>query len=338
MGDTSRHLTYFKVENFKRFESFEMKDLGQFNLIVGDNNVGKTSVLEALLVCDSGQEFLNRLTIALSFKKVKDNYKIGDIELFLNKDAKSINNYLSFSFNLTFRNQQNQIITVEFDWANLVLLIKGTPKEYARDLTQASLVNYVKSLPFIPFFKGHDNDLTIFYSRYLQQNKTSKENFKAALSVLIPDIEDLELSNPYPDSGPILIIWQNHKDTSLPLAMFGDGAIKLFRLLAEIILNRGNRLMIDEIDAGIHYSRFKQFWKVILQAAKDNDVQLFMTTHNEECIRYFKETIEDELPDLKKDVRNITLVEHATSKKVTAHTFDFEQFEHAINVGNEIRG
>jgi AAA15 family ATPase/GTPase len=27
-----------------------MDNLGQFNLIVGDNNVGKTSVLEALLV------------------------------------------------------------------------------------------------------------------------------------------------------------------------------------------------------------------------------------------------------------------------------------------------
>jgi len=29
------HLTYFKVENFKCFNSFEMNDIGQFNLIVG---------------------------------------------------------------------------------------------------------------------------------------------------------------------------------------------------------------------------------------------------------------------------------------------------------------
>ncbi len=41
-----KHLTYFKVENFK---SFEMNNIGQFNLLLGDNNVGKTSVLEALL-------------------------------------------------------------------------------------------------------------------------------------------------------------------------------------------------------------------------------------------------------------------------------------------------
>ena len=46
MGEN--HLTYFKIENFKRFDSFEMENLGQYNLLVGDNNVGKTSVLEGL--------------------------------------------------------------------------------------------------------------------------------------------------------------------------------------------------------------------------------------------------------------------------------------------------
>ena len=48
----TKHLSYFKVENFKRFDSLEVNDIGQFNLIVGDNNVGKTSLLEALLFDD----------------------------------------------------------------------------------------------------------------------------------------------------------------------------------------------------------------------------------------------------------------------------------------------
>ena len=46
----NNHLTYFKIENFKKFDSLEVNDIGQFNLIVGDNNVGKTCLLEALLV------------------------------------------------------------------------------------------------------------------------------------------------------------------------------------------------------------------------------------------------------------------------------------------------
>ena len=48
----NQHLTYFKVENFKKFDSLEVKDIGQFNLIVGDNNVGKTCLLEALSLYD----------------------------------------------------------------------------------------------------------------------------------------------------------------------------------------------------------------------------------------------------------------------------------------------
>src|SRR5438094_8588307 len=82
MSDTSRHLSYFKVENFKRFESFEMKDLGQFNLIVGDNNVGKTSVLEALLFDADQSVFVNNLISALSFRGLKNNFLNQDIELY----------------------------------------------------------------------------------------------------------------------------------------------------------------------------------------------------------------------------------------------------------------
>ena len=55
----NQHLTYFKVENFKKFDSLEVKDIGQFNLIVGDNNVGKTCLLEALLIDSDDSSLLN---------------------------------------------------------------------------------------------------------------------------------------------------------------------------------------------------------------------------------------------------------------------------------------
>lgn len=45
-------LKSLKIENFRRFESFEIKDLGRINLLVGANNSGKTSILEAIeLLC-----------------------------------------------------------------------------------------------------------------------------------------------------------------------------------------------------------------------------------------------------------------------------------------------
>ena len=71
----NQHLTYFKVENFKKFDSLEVKDIGQFNLIVGDNNVGKTCLLEALLVDEDSAQLLNNFYIGLTKRGFKFQIK-----------------------------------------------------------------------------------------------------------------------------------------------------------------------------------------------------------------------------------------------------------------------
>lgn len=48
-------LKTLSIRNFRGFEQFEMHDLGRVNLLVGTNNSGKTSVLEAIeLLCSHG--------------------------------------------------------------------------------------------------------------------------------------------------------------------------------------------------------------------------------------------------------------------------------------------
>ena len=36
-----------RLENYRSFERYELRDLARVNLLVGPNNCGKTSVLEA---------------------------------------------------------------------------------------------------------------------------------------------------------------------------------------------------------------------------------------------------------------------------------------------------
>jgi AAA15 family ATPase/GTPase len=43
-------LQSLKIEGFRGFQSFEMANLGRINLLVGKNNSGKTSILEAILI------------------------------------------------------------------------------------------------------------------------------------------------------------------------------------------------------------------------------------------------------------------------------------------------
>ncbi len=53
------HLTDFFVESFRNLQGVELSDLEQVNLIVGGNNSGKTSVLEAIAISLSPVDFVD---------------------------------------------------------------------------------------------------------------------------------------------------------------------------------------------------------------------------------------------------------------------------------------
>ncbi len=329
------HLTYFKVENFKRFKSFELDDIGQFNLIVGDNNVGKTSVLEALLIDENTQVFSKRLaTLIYEVKKFTES-DYDYIQYFVNKSSEDLILIFKYKINGVFttitlkqidKTDKWSIQHIEVPHINNNLLEGNELQLYSDEDTIY--------LPYVYLNAGYDNDLINYYS-FVQESRNLKRHLINSLKVLIPNIEDIEISI---KSSPTLLVAQKDMDAVIPLAIFGEGSIKLFRILCQIILSQEKRLMIDEIDAGIHFSRMKLFWKTILNAAKDNKVQLFVTTHNEECLRYFKEALEEEdMQELQKNARCFTLQE-VKDGNVKAYKTGFEGFQHAIDMHINIRG
>ena len=51
------------IEDFRGFKHFKMKNLGKINLIVGTNNCGKTTVLEAVGILMSTEDLTSIWTI-----------------------------------------------------------------------------------------------------------------------------------------------------------------------------------------------------------------------------------------------------------------------------------
>jgi len=128
------------------------------------------------------------------------------------------------------------------------------------------------------------------------------------------------------------------KDELMPISIFGESVTRATQILLEISKFRGKRLMIDEIDTGIHYSRMKHFLKTIFQVAVKNEVQLFMTTHSLECQQAFAEVFE--APDMlqhQQNARQYTLIEKPDGQ-VTAIKRDWKQLEFALETDNETRG
>jgi len=332
------HLIRFQVENFKRFRCLTLDDLGQFNLLVGDNNVGKNSVLEALLYDDDLNKFSDNLFQALSFRNLGGEYREGHFSFYVNRSSLLDISKPVLSFSLQTLKGDDFDSGRDFSFAENGSLEKGEGALIG-DVMTPRYKNTIQagSVPLIPFSGSYGKDLMDLYSKTFIRDRAAKRELISTLSTLITGIEDLEMDTAITDY-PVLVVALKGGDTVVPLVNYGEGTIKLFRILMFILLFKGKRLMIDEIDAGIYYSRMKDFWKTILLAAEENEVQLFVTTHNQECIKYFKEALDSqELNHLKSESRTITLVENHKSKEVKAITSHFDELEHAIEYGNEIR-
>ena len=71
----------------------------------------------------------------------------------------------------------------------------------------------------------------------------------------------------------------------VPVALLGDGMSKLLSIILAIATVDNGIVLIDEIDAGIHYSVLPKVWEGIFRAAKDFNCQIIATTHSYECLQ-----------------------------------------------------
>ena len=71
----------------------------------------------------------------------------------------------------------------------------------------------------------------------------------------------------------------------VPFGSLGDGMTRLLSLALAVRWPRGGYLLVDDIDTGLHYSTLPKMWKLIVEAARRLGVQVFATTHSEDCVR-----------------------------------------------------
>lgn len=352
--DPLEHIKSIQVLGFRKFENIEIQNIGQFNLILGDNNSGKTSILEALLFsADPDQCLLNFLYA----KRQRNNnteketdYQL--IESLINRKSK--NNGIAYNFKegrrywsykLRYPSLKELVTkyeTEKLDPKNYLAIETGTGNIFISESIQEmdkyfKDPNKLSKIPYVPFGKGYFDKLASIYHSEIGAKRGLRSEFVNQMKTFIPDIVDISID---PETDTIKIEEEiNSVDYGSSLNDFGEGANKLFRILVQLHASKGKRLMIDEIDAGIHYSRFKDFWKVILKTAKDYDVQIFCTTHNDECIKFFWEVLQEEAFECcKKRSRTITFEKHTKSNKIIPIVRDYENMLYSDEHGLEIRG
>jgi hypothetical protein len=111
-----------------------------------------------------------------------------------------------------------------------------------------------------------------------------------ALRLIEPNVERIEvLSEP---SGPSISL-DLGLDALVPLNVSGEGMVRLFSIILELVASRDGVLLIDEIDNGLHYSVMPKLWKLLGELAEKHNVQVFGTTHNDDIIRSALEMFAD---------------------------------------------
>lgn len=77
----------------------------------------------------------------------------------------------------------------------------------------------------------------------------------------------------------------------VPLLSLGDGLNRIFSIILSLI-NAGNGLLlIDEFENGLHYAVQAKLWELILLLSDKLNIQIFATTHSNDCIYGFQEAI-----------------------------------------------
>ncbi|WQT65981.1 ATP/GTP-binding protein [Helicobacter pylori] len=82
----------------------------------------------------------------------------------------------------------------------------------------------------------------------------------------------------------------------LPLSAFGDGLKKYLHIVSAFMADNAKTIYIDEVENGLHFSRMKLLLRCVIDFINDNkdgNLQVFMTTHNQEFIEILDQVIKE---------------------------------------------
>ena len=274
-------LTSVHLKNFRGFKETEIGPLKRVNLIVGQNNTGKTGLLEALfllLSVPSGSA---------------DNLP----NLFRSASGDAIENYWSWiCYNKDYKNSVE--ITVKSDDMpefGIWLGTRGQPQAAVVQTGALGKMNLfllnqrlsaahrlrVQSLKPSCFSTHPTNPKqdAIDYNRVVVRRKKNQvEGLLKSIEPRLQAIESLQTGNEpllYADVG---------LSEMIPVTQMGQGFNRLLDVYSEIVAAEAKILLIDEIENGLHHSVLSTIWRGLFTAAEEVGVQIFATTHSWECV------------------------------------------------------
>ena len=294
------YLSYLNIKHFKGIEDLELKDLSNINIIVGNNNCGKTSLLEAISLLESQDNIKGMLN---NTSRIDSGYP-SKFELFLEIFPKAQDRAKSIQINSTINGLTRELkiggsLTKVSDVEDNELEKNAFKGKISVKLEDKDLINkniFLKENQSIKGCSDCDAIKIVYVTPYdhFRGNLINKgiENIKESEKDKIINLLKMFDSNildfnilPTANKNNQMTTYINHEKYGLmPLFSFGDGVKKVFTLAAAVVSAKQGILLIDEIETAIHKNMINEVFKWFVEACREFEVQLICTTHSLEAI------------------------------------------------------
>ena len=318
-GFMAIHIGNLHIDSYRGVRNLQIDNLGSVNILVGDNNSGKTSVLEAIQLLCKPNEY-NLAKVALQRWKYTDGVQvIGNLNpyLYLFNTKKSSSNYFSLKIEGIIENELNwvsvtgelvdKLIDLEklFGSQGEVATFMGSMEnifsKFDLEINRHYSTNTYYSLNEsryekleVEFIQVVDHIIQDSFS-HLTKDKTVKEKAIKLLEIFDETITDIRYIK---DEGNYFAMIETENGET-PLSVYGDGIKKALTILNTMIRAENGVVLIDEFETSLHTTAMKQVFKFTLEVANQLNIQLFLTTHNIEAVDKLLESAEDDVDDIR---------------------------------------
>ena len=357
-------ITKLNITGFKGFSQLELPKLSRVTLLGGRNNVGKTSILEALFMFHDRlnpqmilRQFAWRGVAAIVFDPdsmwapVFHNYDMQK-KIVISAVLDGNEEKMTVAFNPHYTplaiqangiksgTKPAQIRTDQKPEPSFALDVVYDAKEMKNQKVHLLMglegvgvhVEKVSMKPRRASFLGARVPINPSEDaqKFGQLDILGKqERIVDFLRIIEPDLKSLS-TIAMGDSSLI------HGDIGLsrkiPVAYMGDGVARLLSIVLAIATAQNGIVLIDECENGIHYSAMSKVWEAIAKAAREFDCQIIGTTHSYECLEAAYQGMSRGFAS---DFSYIRL--DRTDKGIMAKSFNHEALKVAVETNMEVR-
>lgn len=294
-----------EIRRFRTFDYLKVERLGHVNLFLGKNNVGKSTLLEALWLHarmgspDVIQTMLEERDEPRELRygqeseptpwslfhghppleRISSSIQIGRIGA---PDSALILSIIWLSDSM----EKTPALEVKYGSMRRLLRLDKTFSGLRRwwSLQNRSDQDFSTPCTFIGPNGLDDGVLKSLWEKVALSD--AKNDVIEAMRIIAPETDDFALL-PSDSRTSSIRVRVRGEEAPVPLRTMGDGMNRLFGLGIALVGARDGILLVDEIENGIHWTALPDLWKFILKVAGRLNVQVFATTHSNDCLKAF---------------------------------------------------